>query len=101
MTKFWLGAKRIGKQLQHSTSIWQKVALDPKEIIEQLEISTGIWPLTLCLEASDLQKPSFGVDVFAPMDKRGKKRMHEKTLFPTSILPKTVGKATQKNANQD
>ena len=30
------------------------------------------------------------------MDKRGKKRVHEKTLFPTSFLPKTVEKATRK-----
>ena len=88
--------KTAAKQDQH---LAERTVLDAKEIIGKLENSIGIWPLALCLEASD--KTRLWRGLFAPMDKRGKKRVHENTLFPTSILPKTVEKTTRNNATHD
>ena len=68
--------------------------MDAKEIIGQLENSTGILPLTLCLEASDLQKPGFGVDCLHRWAKEGEKRVREKTLIPISFLPSTLTRKT-------
>ena len=74
--------------------------MDAKEIIGELENSTGIWPLTLCLEASDLQKPGFGVDCLHRWRKE-EKTGARKNATHDGNLTQNRGKTIRKNATHE
>jgi len=95
--------QQVEKQLQNRATLHlaERTALDAKEIIGKLEHSIVIWPPTLCLEASDLQKPGFGVHCLHRWAKEGETRVRETTLVPISFLPTTSGKSYPENANHD
>ena len=96
LTKFGLGAKRLGKQLQNSTSIWPKNRFGRQR--NHRTTRNQNWFLAAYTVPGSLRLATTRLwrGLFAPMDKRGKNGCTKNRYSRLVSCPKPVKKATRK-----